>query len=59
MKQATVWAGFKDLWQVVVFDSLRKGGEPWINRFDLGVMLGCMSLIGIPIGFILLIKAVF
>jgi site-specific recombinase len=59
MKRVTVWAGFKDVWQVVIFDSFKKGGEPWINRFDFGVMLGVMSILGALLGIILSIRAVF
>ena len=57
MKQ--VWLGFKDVWQVVILDSFKKGGEPFINAFDFGVFLGAASMLGAVLGGILLIRAVF
>jgi hypothetical protein len=45
MKQ--ILAGFKDVWQVVILDSLKRGGEPWINLFDIGVFIGIASMLAI------------
>jgi hypothetical protein len=58
MKGVTVWAGFKDVWEVVIIDSFRRDGEPFINRFDFGVMLGCMSILGAFYGVVCLIAKV-
>jgi hypothetical protein len=43
----SVWAGFKDVWQVVIIDSFRRGGESFFNAFDFGVLLGAMSILGV------------
>ena len=56
MKQ--LWLGFKDVWEVVIIDSLRGKSLAIINLFDIGVFLGIASMLGVVLGGILLIKAV-
>jgi hypothetical protein len=45
-------AGFKDVWKVIVLDSFKEDGEPWINLFDLGVFIGIASMLALVGGFI-------
>jgi hypothetical protein len=42
-----ILAGFIDVWQVVVFDSFKRDGDPFINLFDCGVFLGVASMLGL------------
>jgi purine nucleoside permease len=57
MKQ--LLAGFIDVWKVLVVDSFRSEGEPWINLFDLGVFIGIASMLAIVGGTITLLAQIF
>jgi hypothetical protein len=57
MKQ--LLAGFIDVWNVIVIDSFRQEGEPWINLFDLGVFIGIASMLAVLGGTICLLAQIF
>ena len=56
MKQ--VWLGFKDVWEVVIIDSLRGKSLAVINLFDIGVFLGIASMLAVVFGLVVAIKTV-
>jgi len=45
MKQ--LLAGFIDVWNVVVIDSFRRGGDPIVTLFDVGVFIGVVSMLAL------------
>jgi hypothetical protein len=57
MKQ--LLAGFIDVWKVLVIDSFRSEGEPWINLFDIGVFLGIASMILLLCGTVIGLAKIF
>ena len=56
MKQ--LWLGFKDVWEVVIIDSLRGKSLAVINLFDIGVFLGIASMLAVVFGLVVAIKTV-
>ncbi len=48
MKQ--LLAGFVDVWRVLVITYVKAEGEPFINWFDIGVLLGILSMLGLIFG---------
>ncbi len=53
-----LWLGFKDVWEVVIIDSLRGKSLAVINLFDIGVFLGIASMLAVAFGFAVGVKTV-